>query len=213
MRSLAFFLILFVSVSLSYAIIEADYCIADRSLPRGPAGFPCKDPTKVTIDDFVFTGFRGEKDTTNLFGNNVTFALVDQFPGLNGLGLSMARVDLGVGGIIPAHSHRTSEMQVLVHGTIISGIIDANNVAYYKRLEAGDVVIFPPYLLHFVTNVGETPALAFVALNGANPGLQITSTSLFGGSLPAKIASQITDISLEEVKRLQNIFSKIDTNS
>uniref|UniRef100_A0A803MXC3 Germin-like protein n=1 Tax=Chenopodium quinoa TaxID=63459 RepID=A0A803MXC3_CHEQI len=150
---------------------EPDYCIADRSLPRGPTGYACKDPAKVTTDDFVFTGFRGEKDTTNLFQSNATFAFVEQFSGINGLGLSMA------------------------------------------RLEAGDVMIFPQYLLHFQTNVGETPALAFVALNGANPGFQITSTALFGGNLPVEIASQITAISPEEVRRLQNVFSEIDTTS
>ncbi|XP_021754442.1 germin-like protein [Chenopodium quinoa] len=193
--------------------IEVDFCIANRSLPRSPQGYPCKDPTKVTTDDFVFTGFRGEKSTENIFGNNITLAFVDEFPAINGLGLSMARLDLAVGGVVPVHSHRTSEIIVVINGTIIAGIIDTNNTAYYKRLEAGDVMIFPQFLLHFQINVGKTRALAFVALNGANPGIQTTSTSLFGGNLPAEIASKITLISPEEVIRLKKIFGGISPAS
>ncbi|XP_021854537.2 auxin-binding protein ABP19a-like [Spinacia oleracea] len=211
MNSLPIFFIFFLFSSLSQAnIIEVDFCVANRALPRGPKGYPCKDPAKVTTDDFVFTGFRGERTFNNIYGNNITLAFVEEFPALNGLGLSMARLDLDVGGFVPVHSHRTSEIIVVIHGTIIAGIVDTNNTAYYKRLEAGDVMIFPQFLLHFQINVGKTRALAFVALNGANPGVQITSEALFGGNLPAKIASEITLISPEEVRRLQRIFSKND---
>ncbi|XP_021838466.1 auxin-binding protein ABP19a-like [Spinacia oleracea] len=214
MNTLAIIFIIFLSatpLSASNANIEVDYCIANRSLPKGHQGYPCKDPAKVTTDDFVFTGFRGEKIITNIFRNNVTRANHDTFPALNGLGLSMSRLDLGVGGIVPVHSHRTSEIIVLINGTIIAGIIDTNNTAYFKRLEPGDVMIFPQFLLHFQVNVGKTRALAFVGLNGANPGIQITSTALFAGNLPAKIASQITLISPGEVRRLRMIFDRIGT--
>ncbi|XP_021714668.1 germin-like protein [Chenopodium quinoa] len=210
MNGLAVFSMLFLLAkpfSAGSANIEIDYCIADLSLPRGPQGYACKDPAKVTTDDFVFTGFRGEKSITNIFGNNVTRANHTTFPALNGLGLSMARLDLAVGGVVPAHSHRTSEMIVLINGTIIAGIIDTNNTAYYKVLLPGDSMIFPQTLLHFQINVGKTRALAFVGLNGANPGFQIASTALFAGNLPPEIASAITLISPKEVRRLNQIFS------
>ncbi|XP_021838465.2 auxin-binding protein ABP19a-like [Spinacia oleracea] len=214
MNSLELLFILFLLVPLSHAtIIEVDFCVADRSLPRGPEGYPCKNPAKVTADDFVFTGFRGEKTITNIFRLNGTVANHDTFPALNGLGISMARLDLGVGGVVPVHSHRTSEIIVVINGTIIAGIIDTNNTAYYKRLEAGDVMIFPQFLLHFQVNIGKTRALAIVSLNGANPGAQLTTPALFGGNLPAEIAAQITLISPEEVRRLNMIFDRIDTAS
>ena len=206
MNKLAFlsiFITLFVTLANA---IELDFCVGDLSLPRGPEGYVCKDPSTVTTDDFVYTGFRGEKPTTSIFKNNVTLGFVDQFPALNGLGISMARLDIGVGGVIPVHSHRTSEIIILVKGTIIAGFIDTNNKAHYKRLEVGDVMIFPQAMLHFQINIGKALATAYVSLNGGNPGLQLTTPALFAGNLPAQIVEQITLLSHEEVMRMKKMF-------
>ncbi|XP_021750074.1 auxin-binding protein ABP19a-like [Chenopodium quinoa] len=205
MRNLSFFFVFCLLSSLSHAI-ELDFCVGDLSLPRGPEGYACKDPAEVTTDDFVYTGFRGEKTPNNVFGNNVTLAFSDVFPAFNGLGISMARLDFAVGGVIPVHSHRTSEVLLLVKGSIIAGFIDTNNTAYYKRLEVGDVMVFPQAMLHFQINVGKTPATAYVSLNGANPALQLTPTALFAGNLPADIAQDITLLSRKEVMRMKRIF-------
>ncbi|XP_004303797.1 PREDICTED: auxin-binding protein ABP19a-like isoform 2 [Fragaria vesca subsp. vesca] len=35
-----------------------DFCVADYAAPQSPAGYACKDPVKVTVDDFVFSGLR-----------------------------------------------------------------------------------------------------------------------------------------------------------
>ncbi|XP_021859387.1 auxin-binding protein ABP19b-like [Spinacia oleracea] len=205
MNTLSVFFIFSLLASLSIAL-EHDFCVGDLSLPRGPEGYACKDPATVTTDDFVYTGFRGERTTSNIFANNVTLAFADAFPAFNGLGISMARLDFGLGGVIPLHSHRTSEVILIVKGTIIAGFIDSNNIAYYKRLEVGDIMVFPQAMLHFQVNVGETPATAFVSLNGANPGLQLTTLSLFAGNLPGDIAEKITLLSHKEVTRLKRIF-------
>ncbi|XP_056692468.1 auxin-binding protein ABP19a-like [Spinacia oleracea] len=205
MNNLTYFFVFCLLASLSHAI-ELDFCVGDSSLPRGPKGYVCKDPARVTTDDFVYTGFRGERTITNVFGNNVTLAFSDAFPALNGLGISMARLDFGVGGVIPLHSHRTSEVLILAKGSIIAGFIDANNTPYYKRLQVGDVMVFPQAMLHFQINVGRTPATAFVSLNGANPALQLTTPSLFAGNLPADIAEQITLLSHKEVMRMKRMF-------
>ncbi|XP_021750105.1 auxin-binding protein ABP19a-like [Chenopodium quinoa] len=205
MNTLLVFLIFCLLAFVSQAI-EFDFCVGDLSLPRGPQGYACKDPAKVTTNDFVYTGFRGEKIPNNVFGNNVTLAFSDAFPAFNGLGISMARLDFAVGGVIPLHSHRTSEVLILVKGSIIAGFIDTNNTAYYKRLEVGDVMIFPQAMLHFQINVGKTPAIAFVSLNGANPGIQLTPTSLFAGNLPADIVQKITLLSGKEVIRMKQLF-------
>ncbi|XP_021754444.1 germin-like protein subfamily 3 member 3 [Chenopodium quinoa] len=205
MKNLVVFIIFSLLGSLTLAI-ELDFCVGDISLPRGPEGYVCKDSSKVTIEDFVYTGFRGEKTITNAFGYNATLAFSNAYPALNGLGISMARLDLKVGGAVPVHSHRTSEVIIVIKGTIIAGFIDSNNKAYYKTLEVGDVMIFPEAMLHFQVNVGKIPALAFVSLNGANPGLQLTTPSLFAGNLPGEIAQKITLLSHEEVKRMKKIF-------
>ncbi|CAO2817520.1 unnamed protein product [Amaranthus hypochondriacus] len=206
MKTLSILILFFLVASITHAI-ELDFCVGDVSLPRGPAGYACKDPAKITTDDFVYTGFRGEKPTTNIFKNHLTLAFSNAYPALNGLGLSLARLDFAVGGVIPVHSHRTSEVLILAQGSIIAGFIDTNNTAYYKKLEVGDVMIFPEAMLHFQINVGKTPALAFVALNSANPALQITSSSLFAGNLPSELAQQMTLLSSDEVMRMKKMFA------
>ncbi|CAO2817523.1 unnamed protein product [Amaranthus hypochondriacus] len=199
------FMLISLFASINHAI-EIDYCVGDSSIPRGPEGYACKNPSTLTTDDFVFTGFRGERTTNSIFRNNITLAFAKQFPAINGMGISMARLDLGVGGVIPVHSHRTSEIIVIIKGTIIAGFIDTTNTAYYKKLEVGDVMIFPQAMLHFQINVGDTPAMAIVSLNGASPAVQQTSFSLFAGNLPSKLAEQITLLSHKEVTRMRNLF-------
>ena len=200
---------IFILISLFATInhaIEIDYCVGDSNLPRGPEGYACKNPSKLTSDDFVFRNFRGEKQTGGIYKNNITLAFAEQFPAINGLGISMARLDFGVGGVIPLHSHRTSEIIVVIRGTIVAGFIDASNNAYYQKLEVGDVMIFPQAMLHFQVNVGKKPAMAIVSLNGASPAVQQTTYSLFDGNLPAELAEQITLLSQKEVTRMRKLF-------
>ncbi|XP_021863880.1 auxin-binding protein ABP20-like [Spinacia oleracea] len=176
MNNLVDFFMFTLFVSLSQEI-ELDFCVGDTTLPRGPKEFSCnKDYSNVTAHDFIFTGFRHESFTANLFRSNVTLGFVDNFPDFNGLDNSMARLDFAVGGVIPVHS--TSEVIILTRGSIIVGFIDASNNAFYKRLEDGDVMIFPQTMLHFQINVGRTPSTAIVSLNGANPVVQFATTSL-----------------------------------
>ncbi|CAO2817558.1 unnamed protein product [Amaranthus hypochondriacus] len=206
MYTLVFF-ILSILASFNHAI-ELDYCVGDLSLPRGPQGYACRDPATLTADDFIFTGFRGEKNITDVFGYDITFAMSYSFPALNGLGISMAKIDIAVDGAVPIHSHRTSEVLIVIKGSIISGFIDTNNTTYYKRLEIGDVMIFPQTLLHFQVNVGNTPALVYVSLNSAIPGFQLTTPALFSGNLPTQIAQKVTLMSPLEIKRMRKIFGK-----
>ncbi|XP_074271861.1 auxin-binding protein ABP19b-like [Silene latifolia] len=206
--NLAFFLTCALLISLSEALV-VDFCVTDPDLPTGPEGNACKNPSNVTVDDFIYTGFRTPGQTSVIFNNSIDGAFVDTFPGLNGLGLSMARLDFGVNGVIPMHSHpRASEVLILAKGSIIAGFIDTNDVAYYKKLQVGDVIIFPQGLLHFQVNVGESLALAFVSLNNANPGIQITSTSLFAGNLPAKLVEKTTLLDHDQVIKLRKAFGK-----
>ena len=136
----------------------------------------------------------------------MTGAFDATFPGVNGLGLSMFRLDIDVGGVVPIHTHRVSELIIVIEGTIVAGFIDSDNTAYFKTLNKGDIMIFPQSLLHFQVNVGDVPALAFVSLNSANPGFQLTSGSLFGNNLPSSIVQKITLIDEEQVKKLKSIF-------
>lgn len=183
-----------------------DFCVADLNYPVGPAGYPCKNPANLTVDDFVYSGLGVAGNTSNVFGVGVTFAIDLTFPALNGLDISMTRLDIGVGGVVPMHSHRVSELIIVIQGRIIAGFISSDTKVYYKTLKKGDIMIFPHSLLHFQVNVGKTPALAFVSLNSARPNFQTTSTSLFANDLPTNVIEKLTLLDAEQVKKLKSIF-------
>ena len=80
----------FLLVSSSPAAVQ-DFCVADLTSPQGPAGYSCKPPAEVTVDDFVYSGLAVAGNTSNSIKASINRAFADKFPGLNGLGLSMAR--------------------------------------------------------------------------------------------------------------------------
>ncbi|XP_074278812.1 auxin-binding protein ABP20-like [Silene latifolia] len=186
--------------------IEFDYCVADPTLPHGPFGYPCKDPSKVTTDDFSYSGLRKPGNTSNAFKFGPNPAFVTQFPGLNGMDISMVRADIDVGGAVPIHTHRVAELAILIKGTILAGFIDTNNTAFYNTMEEGDMFIFPPTLAHFQVNVGKVPAVAYAAFPSTNPGFQGISSSLFKNDLSAEIIQKITLLDPVQIKKLKAGF-------
>ncbi|XP_074270366.1 auxin-binding protein ABP19a-like [Silene latifolia] len=194
-------------VTSSYAnMIEFDYCVADPALPHGPTGYACKDPSKATSDDFAYSGLRTPGNTSNIFKFGAS--LVCQSPNLtlNGLGISIVRGDMDVGGAVPLHTHRVSELIVVVEGTIIAGFIDTNNTAFYKTLEKGDLFVIPPTLEHFQVNVGTIPSVIYASFSSPNPGVQIISNSLFQSDLPTEIIQKITLLDPAQIKKLKRVF-------
>ncbi|XP_021865730.1 auxin-binding protein ABP19b-like [Spinacia oleracea] len=200
------FIIFSLMVSFTSATSVIDFCVADFNFPVTPAGYPCRNPANLTVDDFVFSGLSVAGNTSNIFNVGVTAAFDLTFPALNGLGISLARLDIGVGGVVPIHSHRVSEVILMIEGTIIAGFIGSDNTAYYKTLNKGDIMIFPHTLLHFQVNVGDAPALAFVSLNSANPGFQFITTSIGANDLPTEIVQRITLFDAAQVRRVKRLF-------
>ncbi|CAO2822723.1 unnamed protein product [Amaranthus hypochondriacus] len=193
-------------VSLSYAnTIVFDYCVGDLTLPSGPTGYLCKDPSKITVDDFVYSGLADPASTNNMFKFGAKAAWTPQFPGLNGMGISMVRADLGVGGVVVIHTHRVAELLLVVEGTIIAGFINSNNTAFYKTLKKGEMMIVPPGLLHFQVNVGSTPVVQYAAFPSENPGV-LTVDSMFQSNLPSDVIEKVTLIDDAQVKKLKKIF-------
>ncbi|KAF5748430.1 auxin-binding protein ABP20 [Tripterygium wilfordii] len=193
--------------SFSNAAVQ-DFCVGDLGLPDSPAGYLCKKPAAVTVNDFVFSGLGVAGNTSTLIKAAVTPAFAAQFPGVNGLGISMARLDLAPDGVVPMHTHPgASEVLIVIQGSICAGFISSSdNKVYFKSLNKGDIMVFPQGLLHFQINAGKGPALAFVSFSSPVPGLQILDFALFANDLPSEIIEKVTFLDDAQVKKLKGVL-------
>ncbi|XP_047159100.1 auxin-binding protein ABP19a-like [Vigna umbellata] len=193
-------------LSTSHATVQ-DFCVADLKSADGPAGFPCKPAAKVTSDDFVFAGLTETANVTNIINGAVTPAFVGQFPGVNGLGLSAARIDLGPAGVIPLHTHPgANELLLVTQGYILAGFISSSNVVYQKLLKKGELMVFPQGLLHFQIAVHKRKATAFAIFSSASPGLQILDFALFASDFSTPLIAQTTFLDPALVKKLKGVL-------
>nr|GEU43507.1 auxin-binding protein ABP19a-like [Tanacetum cinerariifolium] len=204
--SIQTFLVLSLFFVASYASVN-DFCVADMKQSDTPTGFPCKDPKKLTEADFVYSGLGVAGNTSNLIKAAVTPAFTAQFPAVNGLGISLARLDLATGGVIPMHTHPGgSEVLVVIDGTICAGFISSANTVYFKTLNKGDIMVFPQGLLHFQINSGKGKAFAYVGFSSPSPGLQITDFALFGNELPTELVAATTFLDAATIKKLKGVL-------
>jgi len=152
----------------------------------------CKDPKLVEANDFFFSGLHIAGNTTNAVGSRVTPVFAAQLPGLNTLGISMARVDIAPWGVNPPHSHpRATEIFTVLEGTLEVGFITSNpeNRHFRKVLQKGDVFVFPIGLIHYQRNIGYGNVVAIAALSSQNPGAITIGNAVFGAT--PDIASEV----------------------
>jgi len=152
----------------------------------------CKDPKLVEANDFSFSGLHIAGNTTNPVGSRVTPVFAAQLPGLNTLGISMARVDIAPWGINPPHSHpRATEIFTVLEGALEVGFITSNpeNRHFRKILQKGDVFVFPIGLIHYQRNIGNGNVVAIAALSSQNPGAITIGNAMFGAT--PEIASEV----------------------
>ncbi|XP_058076925.1 putative germin-like protein 2-1 [Magnolia sinica] len=166
-----------------------DFCVAILK-PQPPVfinGFVCMDPKMVQADHFFFYGLDMPGNTSNNVGSNVTAVNVNQIPGLNTLGVSLARIDYAPYGLNPPHTHpRASEILTVIEGTLYVGFVTSNpdNRLITKILYKGDVFVFPEGLIHFQFNMDKTNAVSISGLSSQNPGLIIIANAVFGSNPP-----------------------------
>ncbi|XP_002978995.2 germin-like protein subfamily T member 2 [Selaginella moellendorffii] len=158
-----------------------DFCIGDLNIVPGINGFPCTNSSTVTVDDFIYSGIVNSSNTTNINRSGAIFGTVLRFPGLNTLGLSIARLDFLPEGIIPPHTHpRASEMVYVEEGTVYAAIVTADNRLFARVMNRGEVMVIPRGLIHWQMNVGRTNAKIIATLNSQLPGIQFIARSMFG---------------------------------
>ncbi|KAG6491920.1 hypothetical protein ZIOFF_046861 [Zingiber officinale] len=129
----------------------------------------------VKAEDFFAYGVDKPGNTINKPGSNVRVVNVNTIPGLNTLGISMARIDFSPRGLNPPHTHpHATEILTLLEGELYVGFVTSNigqtNRLFTKILKKGDVFVFPQGLVHIQFNRGHTRAVAIAALNSQNPG-------------------------------------------
>lgn len=168
-------------------------------------GFTCK--ANFTAKDFSFSGLAMPRFTNNTMGSIVTQANVQQIPGLNTLGVSMARIDYVPEGLNPPHSHpRATEIIFVLEGELEVGFITTANVLISKTIKKGDNFVFPRGLVHFQKNNGKVPAAVIAAFNSQLAGTVSVATTLFVASppLPDDVLAKTFQIGFEEVKKIKS---------
>ncbi|KAL0407549.1 UNVERIFIED_CONTAM: putative germin-like protein 2-2 [Sesamum latifolium] len=159
--------------------------------------------------DFFFSGLHMPANTWNPVGSKVTPVNVVQIPGLNTLGISMARIDFAPWGVNPPHTHpRATEILTVIEGSLEVGFVTSNpdNRLITKLLQKGDVFVFPVNLVHFQRNTGYGNAVAIAALSSQNPGVITISNAVFGSN-PA-IANDLAKSFQTDTKTIDWIQSK-----
>ncbi|KAJ1699683.1 hypothetical protein LUZ63_008195 [Rhynchospora breviuscula] len=192
-----------------------DFCVPDTgSSPvelTKLSSYPCKSPTNVTADDFVFSGilspgnFSAETGFAGISVNPV------QFPGLNTLGMSFARADFQPGGVNPPHYHpRATETALVLLGKVYSGFVDSTGRVHARVIEKGEVMVFPKGMVHFQLNVGKSMATIYGSFNGQNPGLIRLPVTVFGSGIRDAVLEKAFGLTEEELEKLKKRFEPKD---
>ncbi|XP_057997957.1 germin-like protein subfamily 1 member 7 isoform X4 [Hevea brasiliensis] len=144
------FLVAFVLLALSSSFAFAfdpsplqDFCVAINDPKDGVFvnGKFCRDPMLATANDFSFSGLNIPGNTSNQVGSNVTLINVDKIPGLNTLGISIARIDFSpYGGLNPPHIHPRAT-EGLIHFQFNIGNTNAVAIAGLSSQNPGVITI------------------------------------------------------------------------
>jgi quercetin dioxygenase-like cupin family protein len=187
-----------------------DFCVADLST-NAPLvnGFACRPRSTVSAKDFVYKGFRAPSSDVKLAPTGAIAAVATpvEFPGINTQGITHARLDFDVGGVVPLHTHpRASETLFVLKGSIYTGFVSDDNVLYASTLEKGDLILFPRGLLHFQLNVGKESAITFNSLTSQNPGLLLTANQIFTPNITISVIEKSFGVDAATAKLLKGSY-------
>lgn len=193
-----------------------DICPAaarDTEKPIFINGLLCKNPATITASDFKTSELNQAGDTDNFLRSAAKITTAADFPGLNTQGLSIARTDLAVDGLVVPHAHpRASELFYVSKGVVVAGFIDTGGRLYQQNLREGDVFLFPRGLLHFSLNAGYELATAFSFLNGQNPGVVSIMDAMFGSDsvMLDKLVRRMRSLSDLEIGHIRNVTMALE---
>ncbi|KAG8385192.1 hypothetical protein BUALT_Bualt03G0016300 [Buddleja alternifolia] len=188
-----------------------DFCVADYSSSARVNGHACLDSNLVQATHFTYNGLHLPGNTSNPLGSKVTPVTVGQLPGLNTLGIALARIDYAPWGVIPPHVHpRATEVLTVLEGSIEAGFVTSNpdNKLISKMLQKGDVFVFPMGLMHYQRNVGNGYAVSLSGLSSQNPGIVTVANSVFGSSpdIESDLLAKAFQVDRTVIDQLQTKF-------
>ncbi|XP_052210250.1 germin-like protein subfamily 1 member 11 [Diospyros lotus] len=193
-----------------------DFCVPVNDSKFGVFvnGKFCKDPNLATPEDFFFPGSNilNRQNTSNQLGFTVTLVNVMNLPGLNTLGISLAKLDFAPFGVNPPHTHpRASEFIVVLEGTLYAGFVTSSpeNRLFAKILYPGDVFVFAEGLIHFQFNVAKTKnAVAIGGLSSQNPGVITIPNAVFESNpkINPDVLTKAFQLDKKVVDYLQTVF-------
>ncbi|CAH9145416.1 unnamed protein product [Cuscuta epithymum] len=187
-----------------------DFCVAikDSDASVFVNGKICKDINHVNADDFYLQArFNIPRNTSNLFGYVRTPIGAGTLPGLNTMGISIGRVDLGPYGVNTPHIHPlATEVVTVLEGRIYIGFIDSRNRLYAKTLLPGDIIVLPKGLIHFLYNTEDRNAVVYAAFGSQNPEALHLPNAIFGSDppIPLEILSKAFLLDKNEISRIQS---------
>ncbi|CAH8259260.1 unnamed protein product [Arabidopsis lyrata] len=174
----------------------------------------CKDPKLVTANDFYYSGLNIPGNTNNRLGASITNVDVSLIPGLNTLGVAIARLDFAPGGQLSPHIHpRASQIILVLKGELSVGFVSSNEYNYTlfsKVLYPGDVLVFPIGLVQFhANNNKKTNAVAISAYGSQNPGVIPVGNAVFGSNplIDPKLLAKAFALDVNIVRHVQRVFS------
>ncbi|KAK9713940.1 hypothetical protein RND81_06G059700 [Saponaria officinalis] len=180
---------LFTSTSFHFNVANAsdppplqDFCVGEED-PNSAVfvnGMLCKNPKKVTAQDFLYKGFNITGNTNNKLHANATLIDVDKLPSLNTQGVAIAHIDFGPHGLNTPHHHpRSSEIFALLTGKLYASFITSEYELFSVVLNPGDLFVFPQGLIHFQYNLKKSPARAIATFGSQRPGRVNSAQGLF----------------------------------
>ncbi|OSX74727.1 hypothetical protein BU14_0269s0007 [Porphyra umbilicalis] len=132
---------------------------------------------------FKFSPFQST-NTLSLPIGNLSLGTVDSDPVLGSpdIQMSYVAVKLNGGATLPAHTHpRAAEMDYMVYGVLKNSFVEEFGSARAKvdvTLNAGEVGVIPEGLMHAQTCVAHEGCFFIAVLNSADPGTQLSQSSI-----------------------------------
>ena len=135
-----------------------------------------------------------------------TDVTMDEFPALNGQGVSLAVYTFPPRSAYPTHIHpRASELFLVTKGKVEVGLVDTANKLYKNSLGAGDVFLFPKGLVHYQYNALSRASASAVSFFGsASPGEVSLPTTLFATGIDDGILAKIFKTDVPTIQKLKS---------